>query len=66
MNNFINLLIDAFFVLLIYLIIAVLWQFAEKIFYGHVTPRFIDDVVALILAISLYINLKKNKKGVLK
>jgi hypothetical protein len=41
-----------------YIIIAWIWQMAEKFFYGQVTPRTIDDVVAIILAISLYCNLK--------
>ncbi|WP_010497809.1 hypothetical protein [Paenibacillus elgii] len=48
----------AFCVLTIYLVIGVLWMAAEKMFYGQVTSRAIDDVVALVLAISLYINIK--------
>jgi di/tricarboxylate transporter len=45
-------------VLGLFIIIALLWQWAEKIFYGQITPRKIDDYVAFILAISLYFNMK--------
>lgn len=45
-------------VYLLFILIAFIWQIAEKEMYGHITPRRIDDFVALVLAISLYFNLK--------
>lgn len=45
-------------VLIIYLVIGLLWRGVEKLIYGHVTPRYIDDIVSLILSISIYYNIK--------
>lgn len=53
-----KILIDILLIFIIYIVIAFLWMLAEKIIYGYVTPRGIDSVIAIILAISLYINLK--------
>lgn len=44
-------------VFLLYSIIAVVWQQVELKFYGEITPRYLDDVIAIILAISLYFNI---------
>lgn len=43
-------------IFLIYLLISYTWYFSEIIFYGETTPRLIDDVIAIILAVSLYLN----------
>ncbi|MBG9765897.1 hypothetical protein J2W97_001271 [Paenibacillus jamilae] len=52
-------IIDFINVLVIYCVIGLLWTIAEKIFYGTITPRTIDDIVAFILACSIYLNLIK-------
>jgi hypothetical protein len=39
-----------------YLIIAFLWKVAEFALYGKSSPRIVDDIVAIVLAISLYYN----------
>jgi hypothetical protein len=57
-NLLLNLFEMAICTAVIYIVIAVLWQIAELQFYGKVTPRLMDDVIAVILAISLYFNLK--------
>ncbi|MCC3687466.1 hypothetical protein LLR47_19880 [Bacillus cereus] len=43
--------------ILIYMVIGFAWNFAEKIFYGKSTPKLIDDIVAIILTISIYNNI---------
>jgi cytochrome bd-type quinol oxidase subunit 1 len=53
------LLIDLLCIMAIYAVIAALWMFGEVIFYGQITPRRIDDIVAIILAISIFMNIKK-------
>ncbi len=52
-------IIDFVNVLVIYCVIGLLWTIAEKMFYGTITPRTIDDIVAFILACSIYLNLIK-------
>lgn len=47
-----------FWIYLIFIFVAAVWQIAEKEMYGQITPRRIDDIVGLILAISLYFNIK--------
>lgn len=42
-------------IFLLYLIIGVTWQIAEKLIYKKVTPRIIDDFIAVALAILLYL-----------
>jgi hypothetical protein len=54
----VNLFIDIIVILILYLFIAFVWTIVEKALYGQITPRLLDDVVAIILAISLYLNLK--------
>lgn len=53
---FLEILIELLIEVLICLVITVVWQIAEKLIYGKTSPRLIDDVVAMILAISLYYN----------
>jgi hypothetical protein len=53
-----NIIPSVIWVFLIYLAISVLWMLAESVFYGRITARKIDDVIAIILAISLYFNIK--------
>jgi TM2 domain-containing membrane protein YozV len=53
-----SILSSVLWIFLIYLFIAALWTLAESLFYGKITPRRIDDVVAIILAISLYFNIR--------
>jgi hypothetical protein len=53
-----KLLMGILWIFLIYAIISVLWMIAEKIIYGVLTPRILDDIVAMILAISLYFNIR--------
>jgi hypothetical protein len=43
---------------ILFILIAAVWQISEKEIYGQITPRRIDDFVALILAVSLYFNIK--------
>jgi hypothetical protein len=45
-------------VYILYIIITAIWIIAEKEIYGQITSRIIDDIVAIILAISLYFNMK--------
>lgn len=45
-----------FYIALLYVAIAGIWTQTEKMIYGKVTPRIIDDIVALALATSLYFN----------
>ncbi|WP_179280999.1 hypothetical protein [Paenibacillus sp. XY044] len=54
----IHFLLDVIGVVVLYLVISLIWMAAEKLIYGQITPRFIDDVVALVLAVSLYFNFK--------
>lgn len=46
-----------FFIILIYVVIAGIWGSAEKLIYGKITQRKLDDIIAVILAISLYFNI---------
>ncbi|MFS0657507.1 hypothetical protein AB1L07_02615 [Niallia alba] len=55
----INILLNLLAIFLLYMIISVFWQFIELKFYNEVTPRAIDDVIAVILAVSLFFNLTK-------
>jgi hypothetical protein len=43
---------------ILFILIAAIWRICEKEMYGVITPRRIDDIVALILAISIYFNIK--------
>lgn len=52
-----NLIWSVISVVILYIIIALLWQVAEKVFYGVITHRGIDDVIAIILAMSIYLNI---------
>lgn len=38
--------------------VLLLWQTLELIIYGVVTPRRVDNIIGIILAISLYNNFK--------
>ena len=38
--------------------ITVLWQLLELLAYGEVRPSEVDTIIAILLGISLYINLK--------
>ena len=38
--------------------ITVLWQLLELLAYGEVRPSEVDTIIAMLLGISLYINLK--------
>lgn len=49
---------SVFYIFLLYVVIGLLWAGAEKVFYGERTPRVIDDVVAIILAVTLYLLIK--------
>ena len=51
-------MVDIFCVVVLYLFISTLWTLAEKIIYGKAVPKKIDDIVAMILAVSLFCNLK--------
>lgn len=44
-------------ILILYFIIGFLWATAERLIYGEVRPSRIDDVVAAMLAISIYYNI---------
>lgn len=39
--------------LLFYLLIANVWTFAEKKMYGISTPRLLDDIIAILFAMTL-------------
>jgi hypothetical protein len=45
-------------VYILFILIAAIWKIAEKEIYGKITPRGIDYIVAIILATSLYFNIK--------
>ena len=38
--------------------ITVLWQLLELLAYGEIRPSGVDTIIAMLLGISLYINLK--------
>ena len=38
--------------------ITVLWQLLELLAYGEIRPNGVDTIIAILLGISLYINLK--------
>ena len=38
--------------------ITVLWQLLELLAYGKISPSGVDTIIAMLLGISLYINLK--------
>ena len=38
--------------------ITVLWQLLELLAYGEIRPSEVDTIIAILLGISLYINLK--------
>lgn len=40
-----------------YLMIANVWTFAEKKMYGFSVPRLLDDIIAILFALSLAANL---------
>lgn len=46
-----------FYIVLIYVTIAGIWVRLEKSIYKEVTPRILDDFIALALAISIYFNI---------
>lgn len=50
---------DALEVFGLFIAISALWIFAERSFYGEVTPRGIDTFIAVILSLSLYFNFKR-------
>jgi hypothetical protein len=43
--------------ILIYVLVVFSWNVVEKVLHGKVTPKTIDDVVALVLTISIYNNI---------
>jgi len=43
----------------LYIMIAVMWMGLEKIIYGAITYRVINDIVAVLFSVSLCYNLKK-------
>lgn len=51
-----ELLVNLLGVFFLYAIISVIWQQLELKIYGKITPRILDDIVAVVLAISLYFN----------
>ena len=44
-------------------LIESVWEFIELIIYGEITPRNVDTIIAAILLISLYGNLRAWDKG---
>lgn len=42
----------------IVIVIAVLWQLLEILAYGEIRPSEVDTIIAMLLGISVYINLK--------
>ena len=42
----------------IVIVITVLWQLLELLAYGEIRPSEVDTIIAMLLGISLYINLK--------
>lgn len=47
---------------MILLTVGFAWALLEILFYGEVHPRLTDDCVAIVLASSIYLNIK-NRKG---
>ncbi len=50
---------EIFWIMLIFLVVGGAWSLTEKLVYGQITPRVLDDIVCLILSISLYFNIFK-------
>ena len=46
-----------FYIALMYIAITGIWIQAEKMIYGKSTPRLLNDIIALALATSLYLNI---------
>ena len=42
----------------IVIVITVLWQLLELLAYGEVRPSEVDRIIAMLLGVSVYINLK--------
>ena len=42
----------------IVIVITVLWQLLELLAYGEIRPSEVDTIIAMLLGVSLYINLK--------
>ena len=40
------------------IVITVLWQLLELLAYGEIRPSEVDTIIAMLLGISLYLNLK--------
>lgn len=55
----INFIFNLLGIFLLYIVIAGLWTFVELKIYKEVTPRLIDDIVAIVLAISIFLNITK-------
>lgn len=57
----INFIFNLLGIFLLYIVIAGVWTFAELKIYKEVTPppRLIDDIVAIVLAISIFLNITK-------
>ncbi|MBP1971605.1 hypothetical protein J2Z83_003756 [Virgibacillus natechei] len=51
-----EVLINTIWIFFIYCGVAVAWVGAEKLIYGKITPRKLDDVIAMTLAVSLFFN----------
>lgn len=44
--------------IIIYVLIWVIWCGLEALIYGEIQPRKVDDIIALILTISIFLNYK--------
>ncbi|MNK43743.1 hypothetical protein D3C87_624600 [compost metagenome] len=52
-------LISAFLIIaILYIVIGLLWMALEKLFYGRIESRLVDDIFTVILAVSIYLTLK--------
>lgn len=55
----IEMLQAVFWIMIISLFVGGIWALAEKIVYGQITPRILDDIICLALSISIYYNIFK-------
>ena len=49
---------DTFIFTGIAILVTVLWQLLELVFYGEIKPNEVDTIIALFLTISIYTNCK--------
>ena len=53
-----QVILDSLLIFFLYLAISLAWQLGEWLLYRKITPKIIDDIVAVVLAVSIFHNLR--------